>query len=164
MDNETIRSRWHRAAQSRLTMELAGLSFAVEHGHEPEEYARHLWSDGAARRMGKASVPPLEFIRREGEAISVLWPWVRFETDERGDLLHLVFTEGCLGTGQSRTWKLAAQLRLSREEVCRYCIEAFRVWGEQLGLRLEMSPMAEGGCAMEVAQDAVNAPDVPSTG
>ena len=151
MDEQKANDRWHRAAHSRFYLELAGLSFALMHGHQPEDYAQHLWSLGAAKRVGKARPSPTEYLRQEAEAIAVLWPGLDFHLEEGEGLTRLVFTRGCLGAGWGQPWALAGRLGLAKEQVCRYCKEAFRVWGEQLGLSVLLSPEEGGPCTLKVA-------------
>ena len=144
--------RWHKAAKSRLRMELAGLAFALQHGFSPEEYARHLWGRGAVSWMGKENPTPKEYLRTEAEHLMVLFPWVDFQLKEYEDgVVELVFTNGCLGSWEDDRFALAHSLGLTRQEVCRYCQEAFRVWSRQLGLEALPLPRADNTCSIVVA-------------
>lgn len=149
----TLRERWQRAACSRLKIELAGLAFARRRGCAPEEYARELWGRGAKGWMGKAHPTPLEYLRKEAEALAILYPWV--EADPRQAAFgqaELLMTRGCLAGWEEERWTIAEGLGLSREEVCRYCQEAFQVWGQQLGLEVSATPQPAGGCLLRAQE------------
>jgi hypothetical protein len=146
------RSRWHRAARSRLRTELSGLAFAVKHGFSPEEYARHLWDRGAVSWMGKKTPTPREYLETEVERAAALFPWVDFQLAgcEDGTAI-LTLGNGCLGSWQEDHFALAHNLGLTRQQVCRYCQEAFRVWSQQLGLDALPLPKADYTCSVVAA-------------
>ncbi|MBI4303287.1 MAG: hypothetical protein HY665_02980 [Chloroflexi bacterium] len=146
-------SALRRAARSRLYVELAGLAFAVQKGFSPEEYARHLWSKGAARWMGKTSPDAAEYLLKEAEAFQCLFPSVVFEVIETGkESAELAFVKGCLGGWGKDPWNLARSLGLTKENVCRYCRESFRVWAEQLGLDAHTEPQENGTCRLRAVR------------
>lgn len=146
----TFRERWYWAARSRLRMELGGLAFALKRGHKPEDYARELWGNGAVGWMGQVSPTPTRYLRKEARAISVLYPWVEASWGQDGAMRPwLTISRDCLaGWGPDR-WALARSLGLAQEEVCRYCQEAFRVWGQQLGLAVSIDPQPDGTCLLK---------------
>ncbi len=135
MDMDSALGAWRRTAKSRLRFELSGLSFACQRGFVPQDYARHLWSQGAIRWMGKEEPAAGEYLLREAQAIREFYPRVSFTVIETGEeKAELVFTEGCLGGWGTDRWGLARSLGLTPEDVCAYCYEAFSVWAGQLGL------------------------------
>lgn len=62
---EELETRWLLAARSRLRLELQGLAFAVSRGATPQEYARFLWSRGAAAWMGADSADADSYLLKE---------------------------------------------------------------------------------------------------
>jgi len=149
----SVRDRWQATARNRLRVELAGLAFATRHGHAPEEYAREIWGRGAKTFMGKDNPRALEYLLKEARAIAMFYPWVKASARRvaarRGEM---VIADGCLaGWGDDR-WAIARGLGLTREEVCRYCNEAFRVWGEQLGLDVSLTPQPDDTCVLSAAE------------
>jgi len=143
---------WRRAAFSRLRMELAGIAFARKHGFTPEDYARHLWGQGAVEWMGKPDPTAAEYLMAEVEAFHRLYPSVRFEIEELSDdRSQLTFQQGtCLGGWGVDQWGLARRLGLGKGHVCRYCREAFRVWARQLGLEACTHPQMRDICILRV--------------
>lgn len=130
-------------------MELTGLAFAVKHGFSPEEYARHVWGQGAVLWMGKEDPTPREYLEAEAKRLKVLFPWVDFQLEEYEDgFVELLLANGCLGSWTNDRFTLAHHLGLTRQEVCRYCQEAFRVWSLQLGLEALPLPGAENSCSV----------------
>ncbi|MBI4294598.1 MAG: hypothetical protein HY669_00315 [Chloroflexi bacterium] len=145
-----IKANWLRVAKSRLRLELRGLALAMSRGAVPQEYARVLWGEGAVSWMGTASPDAQSYVLKEAAAIAVLFPWVNIGqgkmTPERAELL---FSGGCLcGYGEDR-WALARSLGLGRTDLCRYCSEAFQVWGQQLGLKVTPHPGRDNSCRLE---------------
>ena len=144
---------WRKTARSRLRFELAGLAFGLRHGFSPEDYARHLWSRGAARWMGQDSPGAGEYLRKEAGAFRSFYPEVSFDVVKSGkEAAELVFTRGCLGGWGKDQWAAAGSLGLSKEDVCRYCREAFRVWAAQLGLRADLEPCVDNACRLRVTK------------
>ncbi|MBI2854618.1 MAG: hypothetical protein HYX87_06845 [Chloroflexi bacterium] len=147
--------RLMHAARSRLKLELQGLAFAVTHGATPEEYARFLWGTGAQRWMGKDSPAADEYLLKEEEAMSHLFPWIKAQRVKMSPTeAEAVLLGGCLGGWGEKRFNLARSLGLFRKEVCRYCIEACRVWGEQLGLKVVPVPKCRAGCRLTVSREA----------
>ena len=60
----------------------------------------------------------------------------------------LAFTGGCLTGWGKDPWALARRFGLSKEQVCRYCHESFRVWAGQLGLSADIGPGSEERCRL----------------
>lgn len=148
------RERWQAAARSRLRMELSGLAFAARRGHSPEEYAQELWGRGARAWMGKTHPDPLEYLEKEAQGMATLYPWIETSTMPVGPALaELVMTGGCLAGWGEDPWALARRLGLSQDQVCLYCQEAFRVWGQQLGLAVSLQPQADGTCVLRAAKE-----------
>ncbi|MBI4295623.1 MAG: hypothetical protein HY667_00750 [Chloroflexi bacterium] len=142
-------ARWRRTARGRLKFELAGISFAVKHGLMPEDYARHLWSTGAIKWMGTRSPCAKEYILKEADAFQTLYPEGAFElTRLDDDEAELTFTRGCLGGWGADQWAVARSLGLGKDDVCRYCRQAFRSWSEQLGLEACTEPDISGTCIL----------------
>ena len=148
-------ARLLHAARSRLRLELQGLAFAISRGAAPEEYARFLWSDGAAKWMGSGSPGADEYLAKEEEAFASLFPWiiVHYEHMSSG-VAEVVLSGGCLGGWGENRFTLARSLGLNRSALCRYCIEACRAWGEQLGLKVEPmpGPGCRGGCKLRAVK------------
>jgi len=148
-------ARLLHAARSRLRLELQGLAFAISRGAAPEEYARFLWSDGAAKWMGSGSPGADEYLAKEEEAFASFFPWimVRHELMSSG-VAEVVLSGGCLGGWGENRFTLARSLGLNRSALCRYCIEACRAWGEQLGLKVEPmpGPGCRGGCKLRAVK------------
>lgn len=147
---------WRRAARGRLRFELGGLAFAIDKGASPEEYARHLWGKGARTWMGKDEPGVAEYLGKEAEAFRCFYPDVDFEVTGAGEeSAEIVFTEGCLGGWGDAPRALASSFGLTREDVCRYCREAFRLWAGQLGLRATIGPEESGArCVLRVQRAA----------
>ncbi len=114
MDSIKINSTsdaWRKTAKSRLRFELAGLAFACHRGSNPEDYARHLWSKGSVRWMGKDRPNAAEYLLKEAKAFREFYPEVSFEVVELGDAsAELVFTDGCLGGSGRDPWAVAKNL------------------------------------------------------
>lgn len=147
---------WRRTARGRLRFELGGLAFAMEKGASPEEYARHLWGTGARAWLGKQEPNAAEYLGREADAFHCFYPEVTFEvTRSDKDGAELVFTGGCLGGWGDTPWALAAGFGLVREDICRYCRAAFRLWAGQLGLLAAIGPSRNGArCVLRVERPA----------
>ncbi len=142
---------WRKTAKSRLLFELAGLAFARQRGFSPEDYARHLWSTGSVRWMGKAKPNAAEYLLKEAQAFREFYPEVSFKVVESGDArAELVFTEGCLGGWGTDRWALARHLSLVRDDICAYCRESFLTWAEQLGLSAQIGPKNDTTCYLLV--------------
>ncbi len=145
----SVTERWMITAKSRLRVELSGLAFAIKHGHTPEEYAQELWGRGAKGWMGKPDPDPLEYLQKEARAVAIFYPWIkgtpRLVAPGRAEM---TICEGCLAGWAEDRWGLSRSLGLSREDVCRYCQEAFRVWGGQIGLDVTLSPQNDGTCVL----------------
>lgn len=149
--SEHSNAKQTHAARSRLRLELQGLAFAISRGATPEEYARFLWGSGAAKWMG-SHVPGVdEYLLKEIDAMSRLFPWIDV-TQFSASPSHgeVVFSSGCLGGWGENRFALARSLGLNRSALCRYCKEACLVWGAQLGLRVEPKPGpgCRGGCRL----------------
>lgn len=151
---EKIKKKWKATANSRLNMELAGLSFALKKGYSPGEYAQHLWSKGAKRWIKKDRPTSGEYVERELEAFSVLFPHVRAKVEKCNDnVAEIIFTKGCpCGWGKDK-WSKARRWELTPEDVCRYCMAAFSIWGEQLGLHITLKPQKDGRCILTVRRN-----------
>ena len=156
MDSIKINSTldaWQKTAKSRLRFELAGLAFACHRGSNPEDYARHLWTKGSLRWMGKAKPNAIEYLLKEAEAFHQFYPGVSFEIIEAADeRAGLVFTEGCLGGWGTDRWAVARNLGLSKKDICADCRESFRVWTQPLGLRADIAPKKDGNCRLYVTK------------
>ena len=141
---------WRRAARSRLSMELGGLSFALKQGFSSFEYAAHLWRQGAPRWMGKPDPSPEEYIRREIEAAQVLFPEVEMQWAGASDgHAEAHFVEGCPGGWGKDRWAVARRQSLEPADVCAYCRSAFQTWGTALGLWVTTNPQPDGTCRLE---------------
>jgi len=150
--NSTL-AAWRKTAKSRLRFELAGLAFARQRGFSPEDYARHLWSTGSVRWMGKAKPNAIEYLLKEAEAFHQFYPDVSFKIIEVEDeRAGLVFTEGCLGGWGTDRWAVARNLGLSKKDICAYCRESFRLWTQLLGLRADIVPKKDGNCRLQVTK------------
>ncbi len=152
MKQDDIKKRWHRTAWSRLKFELSGLSFALKRGATPEDYANHLWSGGAVKWLGKANPTLQEYLDKETEAISTLYPQVTYTvgkiTDKKAEL---TFTPGCCLGGWGRDqWRMAESLGLDKDQVCRYCRQSFLAWSSQLGIKALPEPQVNGTCVLRV--------------
>ncbi len=143
---------WHRTAWSRLKCELSGLSFALKRGAKPEDYADYLWSDGAVKWMGKTAPTLQEYLDKETEAISTLYPQVTYTvgkvTEKEAELTFA--PGGCLGGWGRDQWGVARNLGLDRHDVCRYCRQSFLVWSSQLGIKALPEPQVNGACIFRV--------------
>ena len=142
---------WRKTARSRLRFELAGLAFALQKGSSPEDYARHLWSKGAAAWMKKEAPGAGEYLLKEARAFRTLYPDVSFTVAKEGETeSELVFTRGCLGGWGKDPWVVAKSVGLAKTDVCRYCREAFRIWAGQMGLIADIGPENESSCRLRV--------------
>lgn len=154
-DSHVITEFWRRTARSRLHFELAGLAFALQKGFSAEDYAHHLWSQGAIRWMSNPAPSAGEYLLKEAEAFRRFYPDVTFEIVEAGEeRAELVFTEGCLGGWGKDPWRLARSLNMAEEDVCSYCREAFLVWAGQLGLAADIGRDKDKGCRLRVAKSS----------
>lgn len=149
MTRTSFRERWQATARNRLRLELAALAFASRRGHTPEEYAREIWGRGAKGFMGKDNPEALEYLLKEAKAIAMFYPWVRTSVRRAAPgRAEMTLSDGCLaGWGEDR-WAIASSYGLTPEQVCRYCREAFRVWGEQLGLAVSLAPQNNDTCVV----------------
>lgn len=131
-------------------MELSGISFARQHGLTPEDWARHLWSRGAAAWMGTDRPDAAAYLLEEVAAFRRLYPAVRLVVGLLSPgQATLTFQPGtCLGGWGKDQWGLARSLGLGKGHVCRYCREAFRAWSRQLGLAACPEPSADGTCTL----------------
>ncbi len=146
-----IRRNWRRTARGRLKFELAGLAFARKHGLTPEDYADHLWSEGAAKWMGKETPGAGEYLEKEAEAFRTLCPEVKFDiTKGNHEDAEIIFKSGCLGGWGKDQWAMAKSLGLGKGHVCRYCRQAFRMWSKQLGLEACPEPKVGDICVLSV--------------
>ncbi len=152
MEQDDISKRWRRTAWSRLKFELSGLGFALKKGATPEEYADYLWSAGAVKWMGKENPSLQEYLDKETEAITTLYPQVTYTIGKITDNeAELTFPKGCCLGGWGRDqWGVAGSLGLDKEDVCRYCRQSFRSWSKQLGLDALPEPQADGACIFRV--------------
>ncbi len=143
--------QWRRTARGRLKFELAGIAFARKHGLTPEDYANHLWSDGAVKWMGKSTPTAGEYLLKEADAFRTLYPEVNLEVIKAGATqARLVFRQGgCLGGWGKNQWAMAHSLGLGKGHVCRYCRQAFRLWSRQLGLEACPEPLVDGTCVLK---------------
>ena len=148
-----LRRSWRRAARARLRMELAGISFARAQGHTPEEYAWHLWDDGALPWFGEEFANARTYLMTEVESFRTLYPDVDYVLDQLGDdFSQLTFVNGCLGGWGRDQWATARSVGLRKGHVCRYCREAFRVWSAQLRIDALPEPKPDGTCVLTVRQ------------
>src|SRR3989304_2760699 len=76
---------WRKTARSRLRFELAGLAFALQKGFSPEDYARHLWSQGAVGWMTKEAPGAGEYLLKEARAFRTFYPEVSFTMVQEGE-------------------------------------------------------------------------------
>jgi hypothetical protein len=146
-------TRWQIVARGRLYFELAGLAFAVKSGHSPEDFARHIWGQGAARWMGKPDPTAQEYISKEVEAHEDFIPGIQIRRDVMTDREAQVSLLNCCwnGYGEKR-WGTAAYWGLELEQVCRFCHETYRVWGQQLGLTVTTRQQADGSCILRATR------------
>lgn len=94
-----------------------------------------------------------EYLLREAQAFGEFYPDVSFTIVASGEnRAELIFTRGCLGGWGQNPWALASSLSLTREDVCAYCREAFRVWAEQVGLSARIGPEEGGNCRLCVTK------------
>jgi hypothetical protein len=144
--------QWRRTALGRLKFELAGISFAMKAGFNPEDYADHLWSTGAVKWMGKTAPTSREYLLKEADAFQILYPKVIFEIVKSGEEeAELVFKKkGCLGGWGQNQWSMTNSFGLGKGHVCRYCRQAFRIWSGQLGLQACPEPRIDGTCILRV--------------
>ena len=152
MDQDADKKRWRRTAWSRLRFELSGLGFALKQGATPEDYADYLWSDGAVKWIGKENPTIQEYLDKETEAITTLYPQVTFTIGRITDKdAELTFPAGsCLGGWGRDQWGVAGSLGLDKKDVCRYCRQSFRVWTKQLELNALPELQANGDCIFRV--------------
>jgi len=149
-----LKECWQKTARSRLRFELGGLAFALQKGASPEEYAHHLWGKGARTWIGKDEPSAAEYLAKEAEAFRCFYPNVAFEVTGAGEeSAELVFTEGCLGGWGDKPWAMASSLGLNKEDVCRYCREAFRLWAGQLGLSATTGLGEDNRCRLNVYRE-----------
>ncbi len=153
---DIIGRQWRRTARGRLKFELTGIAFARKMGQTPEDWAEHLWSNGAVKWIGKPDPTVADYFAKEVEAFRTLYPEVVFEvTKEADNEAELVFARGsCLGGWARNQWAMANSLGLGKGHVCRYCREAFRSWGRQLGLQSCPTPQTDGTCILRVSREA----------
>ena len=153
---DSIRDLWLKTARGRLRLGLGGLAFAMERGFSPEDYARHLWGKGARTWMGKDEPSAAEYLDKEAEAFRCFYPDVDFKVTRAGEeSAEIVFTEGCLGGWGDAPRALASSFGLTREDVCRYCREAFRLWAGQLRLLATIGPEgSDTRCVLRVQRAA----------
>jgi hypothetical protein len=146
---------WRRTARGRLKFELAGIAFSRKHGLTPEDYANHLWSDGAVKWMGKDAPTACEYLQKEAEAFRTLCPEVDFEIIKCGKTwAKLLFKRGCLGGWGKNQWAMAKSLGLGKGHVCRYCRQSFRIWAKQLGLEACPEPKVGEICLLTARKPA----------
>lgn len=146
---DTASQKWRRTARGRLKFELAGIAFARKHGLTPEDYADHLWSEGAVKWMGKEAPDASEYLQKEAEAFRTLCPEIEFEIIKCGKYwAKLKFNKGCLGGWGKNQWAFAKGLGLGKGHVCRYCRQAFRIWAKQLGLEARPEPKVGDICLL----------------
>jgi hypothetical protein len=133
-------------------MELAGVAFARRLGLTPEDWARHLWSDGALAWMRKENPTASEYLLKEAKALQTFFPESHFDiVRDDDDIANLIFRPGgCAGGWGEDQWGTAHSLGLGKGHVCRYCREAFRSWSAQLGLTALPIPQTDGTCVFRV--------------
>ncbi len=154
MESEFIKRRWRRTAWGRLKFELAGIAFAIKSGQTPEDWAEHLWSNGAVKWIGKTDPTAAEYCAKEVEAFRTLYPEVAFEVTKQADNeAELVFARGsCLGGWGKNQWGMARNMGLGKGHVCRYCRQSFRTWADQLELLACPEPQTNGTCVLGVSE------------
>lgn len=144
---------WRQSARLKLKFELAGLSFALKHSFSPREYARHLWSKGAAGWLGKPDPSPEEYVNKEADASRQLLPGVHFEVILVSPReARIVFQRGCPGGWGHDQWSVARQVGLTKKDVCRYCQAAFEAWAEEVNLQACPSPQPDETCILTVTK------------
>lgn len=130
-------------------MELAGLAFALQRGATPFEYARYLWGRGAVKWMGKETPSLREYMEKEAEAFTVLYPWLKLEVKEVSpDRIEIHFKGGCLAGWDADRWSVARSFGIDKKDVCRYCGQAFKAWSRQLGLKAAPHPARDWSCKL----------------
>ncbi len=155
----SLRKNWKIAANSRLSMEFAGLSFALKKGCSHEEYAQHLWGKGAKRWIKKDRPTPQDYVARELEACPPLFPEVKMESGKSTeDTAELIFVDGCPGGWGKDKWSIGKRWGLTDSDICRYCTAAFAIWGRQLGLNIVHKPQSDGRCVIK-AENFLNERD-----
>lgn len=141
---------WHKLARSRSDLELAALAFALKNGHTHEEFAAALWSRGAVKWMGKEDPTPEEYLMKELNSFSWLFPQVEATLIKAApDEAEAEFSpSGCpYGWGSDR-WARARNHGLTPEDAHRYCREGFRIWGTALGLESATHPQRDETCIL----------------
>ncbi len=150
-EKESILRLWRMTSRGRLQFELGGLSFAIQKGFTPEEYARHLWSQGAKTWIRNNSPSAEKYLLKEVEALRCFYPEIVFEIIEAEEKrAELVFTKECLGGWGEDPWRLAKSFNLSKKDICAYCHEAFSIWAQQLDMIADIGPDQDGICRLRV--------------
>ncbi|MDP2936408.1 MAG: hypothetical protein Q8O86_07955 [Dehalococcoidia bacterium] len=138
---------WREVARGRLYFELGGLAFAVQKGFTPTEFGRHVWGHGAVQRTGKADPTALEYMGGEAKEHLHFIPDIQVHFDVmEDDLAQMTLSNGCWGGYGKKRWGTASYWGLSQDQVCEYCHECYRAWGEQIGLSITTNPQADGTC------------------
>ncbi|MDP2661045.1 MAG: hypothetical protein Q8R28_09990 [Dehalococcoidia bacterium] len=150
MAEETVKRNtdelWRAVARGRLYFELGGLAFAVKKGFTPTEFGLHVWGHGAAMRAGKSPTAKDYMLGEAQEHVSFI-PEIQITYDYlEDDRAQMTLSNGCWGGYGKKRWGTAAYWGLSQEQVCEYCHECYRTWGDQLGLSITTNPQADGTC------------------
>lgn len=143
---------WRTVARGRLYFELGGLAFALQKGSTPAEFGRYVWGHGAVQRVGKDPLAR-DFVESEARELGHFIPDIQISFDELGDdLAQMYVADGCWGGYGKRRWGTAAYWGLTQDQVCDYCHECYRAWGEQLGLTITTNPQADGRCLIRATR------------
>ena len=138
---------WREVARGRLYFELGGLAFAIQKGSTPTEFGRHVWGHGAVQRQGKPDPTAQEYMRGEAKEHVHFIPDIQVNFDVmEDDTAQMTLSNGCWGGYGKKRWGTASYWGLSQDQVCEYCHECYRAWGEQLGLAITTNPQTDETC------------------
>ena len=144
---------WREVARGRLYFELGGLAFAIKRGASPTEFGRHVWGHGAVQRQGKPDPGAQEYMRGEAKEHLHFIPDIQVNFDVlEDDLAQMTISNGCWGGYGKKRWGAASYWGLTQDQVCEYCHECYRAWGEQLGLSITTNPQPDGTCVIRATR------------
>lgn len=153
IEQATPEELWREVARGRLHFELGGLAFAVGKGFSPAEFGRHLWGHGAVQWVGKPDPTAREYMLAEAQEHHHFIPDIRVTFDRLEDnLAQMTISNGCWGGYGKRPWATASYWGLTQNQVCEYCHECYRAWGEQLGLTITTNPQSDGTCVIRATR------------
>lgn len=144
---------WREVARGRLYFEMGGLAFAVKKGFTPTEFGLFIWGHGAVAVVGKPDPTATEYMLSEGKEHISFIPEIQVNYDYlEDDRAQMTISNGCWGGFGKKRWGAISYWSLTQDQVCEYCHECYRAWGDQIGLTITTNPQEDGSCQIRATR------------